>query len=160
MKINLSLFCLLAIVNRLECKNAEGPAINTPQGDIRGIWKTTVGGRKIEAFLGIPYAKPPVGPLRFRVSLLIKFKVEMILQSKYNYFKTRVKNFCEFYFIIESAYYRFYLLPGLLLPTFYFPSIISFVPFVSFPKFVLLNKAVHPIIFSFLKKKVNFIFIK
>lgn len=38
--------------------------VTTPKGQIIGE-NITVDGRQISRFLGIPYAKPPVGPLRF-----------------------------------------------------------------------------------------------
>ncbi|XP_075214044.1 esterase E4-like isoform X2 [Lycorma delicatula] len=40
--------------------------ITTPQGDIESITKKTVSGHEIQAFLGIPFAKPPIGELRFK----------------------------------------------------------------------------------------------
>ncbi|XP_075211796.1 esterase FE4-like [Lycorma delicatula] len=43
-----------------------GPLVCTPQGRIKGTWKTTINGRLVEAYLRIPYAKPPIGSLRFK----------------------------------------------------------------------------------------------
>jgi hypothetical protein len=40
----------------------------TKTGKLRGYWMKAVGGRKIRAFEGIPYAEPPVGYFRFNVS--------------------------------------------------------------------------------------------
>lgn len=37
-------------------------------GSVVGRYLTTVKGRGMRAFMGIPYAKPPVGELRFMVS--------------------------------------------------------------------------------------------
>ena len=42
-------------------------SVETPYGRIRGFDFTTFSGKEVEAFLGIPYAKPPVGELRFEV---------------------------------------------------------------------------------------------
>uniref|UniRef100_A0A1B6CW08 Carboxylic ester hydrolase n=1 Tax=Clastoptera arizonana TaxID=38151 RepID=A0A1B6CW08_9HEMI len=39
--------------------------VNTAQGTLRGKAKTTVNHHRYYAFLGIPYATPPLGPLRF-----------------------------------------------------------------------------------------------
>lgn len=39
-------------------------------GPLRGKTMTTKTGRDFDAFLGIPYAKPPVGDLRFEVGIL------------------------------------------------------------------------------------------
>jgi acetylcholinesterase len=46
------------------------PVVTTSQGDMRGIKMRSRNGRNFYAFLGIPYATPPVGALRFKVSLL------------------------------------------------------------------------------------------
>lgn len=45
-----------------------GITIKTPQGSIKGIIKKSLNGRDIQTFHGIPYAKPPLGNLRFKVS--------------------------------------------------------------------------------------------
>lgn len=41
------------------------------QGALRGVWVLGAAGTgiKFAAFRGIPYAAPPVGPLRFKVSI-------------------------------------------------------------------------------------------
>ncbi|XP_046608334.1 esterase E4-like isoform X1 [Neodiprion virginianus] len=41
------------------------PKVTIPQGTLRGKIMTTTHGRKVSAFLGIPYAQPPVGNKRF-----------------------------------------------------------------------------------------------
>lgn len=43
--------------------------VNTRLGPIRGTTMLSRNGYKFNAFLGIPYAKPPIGELRFRVSV-------------------------------------------------------------------------------------------
>uniref|UniRef100_A0A182P2K3 Acetylcholinesterase n=2 Tax=Pyretophorus TaxID=44537 RepID=A0A182P2K3_9DIPT len=40
--------------------------VNTDKGRIRGITVEAPSGKKVDVWLGIPYAQPPVGPLRFR----------------------------------------------------------------------------------------------
>lgn len=45
----------------------EEPIVEIQNGPIRGVIKKTVEGREYCAFLGIPYAKPPIGNLRFKV---------------------------------------------------------------------------------------------
>lgn len=46
------------------------PAVKTPLGQIVGYHMKTRGGRNIAAFTGIPYAVPPLGDLRFKVTKL------------------------------------------------------------------------------------------
>lgn len=43
------------------------PEAQIPQGTLKGQYLRTSNNRKISAFTGIPYAKPPVGDLRFEV---------------------------------------------------------------------------------------------
>lgn len=43
--------------------------VNISQGRLRGGKSKTDGGFEYYEFLGIPYAKPPVGNLRFKVSI-------------------------------------------------------------------------------------------
>lgn len=40
--------------------------ITTDKGKVRGFTLEAPSGKKVDAWFGIPYAKPPVGPLRFR----------------------------------------------------------------------------------------------
>lgn len=56
-------FCLFT--SCLVYADEDGPTIKVSQGGLKGVFKFTRGGRKISSFLGIPYAKPPVGDLRF-----------------------------------------------------------------------------------------------
>jgi hypothetical protein len=61
---------LLILVGRARLEETIDPVVTTSQGDMRGITMTSRNGRAFYAFLGIPYAAPPVGALRFKVSLL------------------------------------------------------------------------------------------
>lgn len=42
-------------------------------GKIVGRYVTTHDGKGVRAFLGVPYAEPPVGPLRFKVEINLGF---------------------------------------------------------------------------------------
>jgi len=46
-----------------------GPKVSTLYGDVEGEQYRTKAGKLTKTFLGIPYASPPVGELRFKVSL-------------------------------------------------------------------------------------------
>lgn len=47
-------------------KNPQGaPTAHTAAGALRGADRDAGGGRRVAAFLGVPYMAPPVGPLRF-----------------------------------------------------------------------------------------------
>ncbi|CAG9837939.1 unnamed protein product [Diabrotica balteata] len=52
--------------------NGDEPLVKTPQGTVQGYYKNSFGERQFLAFEGIPYAKPPVGNLRFAVSVIVK----------------------------------------------------------------------------------------
>ncbi|XP_023311000.1 venom carboxylesterase-6-like [Anoplophora glabripennis] len=62
--------CLLFVLsfgNSFCSSQDDLPEIDTPLGRVRGYWKT-LDGITYAAFEGIPYAKPPVGDLRFEES--------------------------------------------------------------------------------------------
>lgn len=47
---------------------ATHPRVTTPLGTIEGTLEHTFAGSPYYQFEGVPYAKPPVGDLRFEVS--------------------------------------------------------------------------------------------
>jgi len=47
---------------------AERPTVTVEQGTLQGVKLSTVWGKEYLAFRGIPYARPPVGKLRFQAS--------------------------------------------------------------------------------------------
>lgn len=48
--------------------------VETDCGKVQGIKKISCLGTPFNAFLGIPYARPPVGELRFKVRLFVLMK--------------------------------------------------------------------------------------
>uniref|UniRef100_A0A6P7G2B5 Esterase 6-like n=1 Tax=Diabrotica virgifera virgifera TaxID=50390 RepID=A0A6P7G2B5_DIAVI len=61
------LFYFLGLFSLLFCINAE-IIVTTPNGKIRGRQEYSQRGISFFAFQQIPFAKPPVGSLRFKVS--------------------------------------------------------------------------------------------
>lgn len=61
----LLLLCLLPVEG---LNFSPTPITEIQQGKLSGLWWATRGGKVIAAFLGIPYATPPIGSLRFKVS--------------------------------------------------------------------------------------------
>lgn len=49
------------------------PEAKTINGHLRGLKQTSIEGFDFYAFKGIPYAKPPVGELRFKVRKIQTF---------------------------------------------------------------------------------------
>lgn len=46
--------------------NADRPVVVTRKGLVRGVSQKTATGKFVDAFLGVPYAQPPLGAYRFR----------------------------------------------------------------------------------------------
>lgn len=63
---NCSLLVLLMVA-------ASCARVTTKFGDITGLWSRSSRGRLVTHYLGIPYARPPLGDLRFRVSVCFIF---------------------------------------------------------------------------------------
>jgi hypothetical protein len=55
--------------------------VQTQHGPVEGTIKTTDLGRNYFHFMGIPYARPPVGSLMFRVSLKVSTVCDCVLIS-------------------------------------------------------------------------------
>lgn len=53
---------------------SKDPIVNTNFGKVQGQDVTTRCGRQVVQFLGIPYAKPPTGNLRFQVHVNLFIK--------------------------------------------------------------------------------------
>lgn len=49
------------------CTNEDNPEVTIKQGTIRGTTATNLNGDIFYKFLGIPYSKPPINSLRFKV---------------------------------------------------------------------------------------------
>ena len=49
----------------------EALAVNTKFGRVEGLWLETAMGREIAGFVGLPYAKAPIGDLRFEVNITL-----------------------------------------------------------------------------------------
>lgn len=65
--IQLGFICLFALNTNFVCGNI--PVVKILNGTLHGTTMPTRLGRNIYAFLGIPYAAPPLGKLRFKVKL-------------------------------------------------------------------------------------------
>ncbi|XP_049808718.1 fatty acyl-CoA hydrolase precursor, medium chain-like [Schistocerca nitens] len=57
---------LLLLLLLRSCTGGGAPVVRTRQGGVRGTAKVSSSGRHLLAFYNIPFAKPPVGPLRFK----------------------------------------------------------------------------------------------
>ncbi|KAL4867831.1 hypothetical protein BDV12DRAFT_209556 [Aspergillus spectabilis] len=59
------------------------PSVVLPQGEVVGVKLENEFAQSLDAFLGIPYAQPPVGDLRFRPAVKVPESNETIDASKY-----------------------------------------------------------------------------
>lgn len=61
----------------------EEPVVTIEQGRLKGKTGADYDGNKYYSFQGIPYAKPPLGKLRFRVSNRLHLRDLLIKPSYY-----------------------------------------------------------------------------
>ena len=67
--VRIELLLLIATLGVFMLSNqadAEAPRVAVDSGELEGLWITAPGKSDVAAFRGIPYAKPPVGELRWR----------------------------------------------------------------------------------------------
>lgn len=57
------MFVCISYLDTVLCE----PIVKLPQGNVIGQVKQSYYGRNFSSFEGIPYAKPPIGELRFEV---------------------------------------------------------------------------------------------
>lgn len=55
--------------------------VQTKLGAVKGTWMQSRDGKRFNAFMAVPYAKPPIGELRFRVKQ-IKFFKKLVIEYK------------------------------------------------------------------------------
>lgn len=55
----------------IEVAKMAEPVVEVREGKLLGVTKNDRNGNKFYGFQGIPYAKPPVGELRFKVSYFL-----------------------------------------------------------------------------------------
>lgn len=68
MKLLIIWFSLILInFNLVNSQSSFHPQVNLYQGAVRGRQMRTENEKEFYGFLGIPYALPPTGPLRFKV---------------------------------------------------------------------------------------------
>lgn len=65
--IQLGIICVFAL--NADIVRGDSPTVKTLNGMLCGTTMPTRHGRDIYAFLGIPYAAPPLGELRFKVKI-------------------------------------------------------------------------------------------
>jgi len=70
---------LMLLPGGVRLEDTADPVVTVLQGKMRGTKMTSRNGRSFYAFLGIPYATPPVGPLRFQVSIIIMIIIIIII---------------------------------------------------------------------------------
>lgn len=61
--------CVFLLINikLMEAHHKISTVIGTEEGLLRGTVQSSFNGKKYLAFKGVPYAKPPIGSLRFKV---------------------------------------------------------------------------------------------
>lgn len=64
------LFRTIFYFQNIKSRMASAPTVSVAQGQLRGRVVTNPIGITFYSFQGIPYAKPPIGALRFKVSFL------------------------------------------------------------------------------------------
>lgn len=64
--VSINLICLSVLFFVYSNAQSLNPQNSIKQGGLTGRYMRTRNGRQISAYLGIPYAKPPIGNLRFR----------------------------------------------------------------------------------------------
>ncbi|KAH7952447.1 hypothetical protein HPB52_023468 [Rhipicephalus sanguineus] len=81
-KVAVVVFCLLSLLT-LALAHDPAPLVYTRQGAVTGI-RLKERGKLIDAYLGIPYAQPPVGVMRFRKPLPVKPWYDVFNATEFN----------------------------------------------------------------------------
>lgn len=88
--------CLAALILVISASLEDPLVVSTPAGTFRGTALLSLQGHIYLAFVGMPYALPPVGDLRFAKPVRYP-KIEVCL----------IRRNCSFFLVIYSSYYSF-----------------------------------------------------
>lgn len=78
----LRLLLALLVCGLCQARISKDLRVRIDEGRIIGRYMTSLSGKTIRAFMGIPYAEPPVGELRFRAPVPKKMWREILLAHK------------------------------------------------------------------------------
>lgn len=68
-RFDILLLCFGCLWSVIDCRTSDSLRVTLPNGSkIVGRYLTTHDGKGIRAFMSVPYAEPPIGSLRFKVS--------------------------------------------------------------------------------------------
>lgn len=70
----------------MECCYGAGLIVKTNNGLIKGKFMATKNGKLFASFTGIPYAEPPIGPLRFLVCIILFVLTNQIICNLFTIF--------------------------------------------------------------------------
>ncbi|XP_071145286.1 neuroligin-4, X-linked-like [Mytilus edulis] len=62
----MKLFCVFTLINQIFSTLINSNVRHTMYGEVRGFISSRVSGIDVEEYLGVPYAAPPIGKLRFK----------------------------------------------------------------------------------------------
>lgn len=78
----LKVLFLLIFAGFVHSRTSDDLKVRFESGRVIGRYLTSESGRTIRAFMGIPYAEPPVGNLRFRAPVKVKQWQGILLAQK------------------------------------------------------------------------------
>lgn len=82
--IPVMLFLAICLVFVTMADTETNPQVTIDQGTLRGQYKMSRAGKQFASFTKIPFAKPPVGDLRFKVARLLLCLVYVWLPIVYD----------------------------------------------------------------------------
>ena len=82
-----ALACVALFVPLMALASAQGPIVDTTYGPVQGVDVPLASGTVIQTFMGIPFARAPVGDLRFEVTPLYIHRAQLTYSKLICYFK-------------------------------------------------------------------------
>lgn len=77
-------FCCCCLVALIEARTSDELRVTLPNGSkLIGRTLRSYGGKPIKSYLGVPYAKPPLGDLRFKVRIIYVTNLFFFRKKKY-----------------------------------------------------------------------------